>query len=338
MTKKGEMPLREDWESKIQTNHYIFPDICEPEKDAVVERTFIPREAAVTGTGSELAVEGIHIWYQSLEFLQSRTWVIENNFPRVQMNFNLAGNTAHYSNKLEKVFVRFRAGQHNLMLIPEGKTQMQWSARERTEIFSLSLSTDFFFNALPCTHRLCTHFRKAIDHRVPAFMSLRNLPVTPQMTHILFDILHCKYQGHHKSLFVKAKTIELLILQMEQYEHLPLPDFLSPINSSHADQMQVVRRMLDENLDRHWSLKDLAHKVGTNEFNLKKYFKEVFGKTVFGYLHEVRMETSKHELCKPNASISEVAQKMGYKHPTHFTAAFKKYHGILPTKLRTALS
>ncbi|WP_229207908.1 helix-turn-helix transcriptional regulator [Dyadobacter beijingensis] len=321
---------------KARTNHYVFPDICGLAKD-VYEKEFIAEEKSFSGNGREVGVEGIHLWYQSLEFHQKRTWLIENNAARVQMNFNLQGKTSFYSDKLGKVFVRFQGGQHNLMLIPEGKMRLQWPAGERTEIFSLSLSTGFFFDTLPDGHPLGRHFEKGVDLQLPAFMSLRNLPVTPRMAQVLFEILHCEYEGHYKKLFVRAKTVELLLLQLDQYENLPLPDFSSRLESEHAEQMHQVKRMLDEHLDRSWSLKDLAHVVGTNEFNLKKYFKEVFGTTVFNYLHEVRMETSRKELCKPGSTINDVAQRVGYKHATHFTAAFKKFHGVLPTKLRAAL-
>jgi AraC-like DNA-binding protein len=33
-------------------------------------------------------------------------------------------------------------------------------------------------------------------------------------------------------------------------------------------------------------------------------------------------------------TVSEISQKLGYKHATHFTSAFKKHFGYLPTKLR----
>lgn len=332
---KGELP--ENWEIKAQANRYVFPDICGLTKDDVYEKEFVPVEPAFSGNGREVGVEGVHLWYQSLEFHQKRTWLIENNAPRVQMNFNLQGKTSFYSDKLGKVFVRFKGGQHNLMLIPEGSMRLQWPAGERTEIFSLSLSTEFFFATLPASNPLCRHFGKGVDLQLPAFMSLRNLPVTPRMAQVLFDILHCDYEGHYKRLYVQAKAVELLLLQWDQYEKLPLPDFSSRLESEHADQMHAVRQVLDAHLDRNWSLKDLAHVVGTNEFNLKKYFKEVFGMTVFNYLHEARMEASRRELCKPGSTIHDVAQRVGYKHATHFTAAFKKYHGMLPTKLRAAL-
>ncbi|ACT92912.1 helix-turn-helix transcriptional regulator [Dyadobacter fermentans] len=331
MEKRGVGKLEPD--SSVVIHHYRFPDICQMKAHEVSDRALTMDEQDFAGIGREIAVEGIHLWYQSLKFAHQRTWQIRNDAPRVQMNFNLQGSTSFYSNKLEKVFVRFSTGQHNLILIPEGDIQMHWSADEHSEIFSLSLCTDFFQSLLPPSQRLSQHFQMGIEQRLPAFMSMRNLPVTAQMGRILFEILHCEYTGHHKSLFVKAKTVELLLLQMEQHEHLPLPSILSSLNSAHAEQMQLVKNILDENLGQQWSLKELARRVGTNEFNLKKYFKEVFGETVFGYLHQKRMETAKDELCQPGSSVNDIAQRMGYKHPTHFTAAFKKYHGILPSRL-----
>jgi AraC-like DNA-binding protein len=325
--------LKSDWEPEAEPEKYKFPDMGQVQPHEVVDREQLLRDPDYSGSGREVAVQDIHVWYQSIRFVNRRTWQVLDPTPRIQMNFNLRGTTTYYSDKLRNVFVRFHEGQHNLMLIPQGEFQMQCAGGEQSELFSLSLRTDFFFSLLPVTHRLCQHFRMGIKYQLPAFMSTRNLPVTGRMEHILFEIIHCKYTGHHKSLFVEAKTIELLLLQMEQYEYLPLPDILSGITSGHEQQMQDVKRLLDENLYQQWSLKELARQVGSNEFNLKKYFKEIFGETVFGYLHQKRMETAKDELCRPGSSVSEVSQRMGYKHPTHFTAAFKKHFGILPSRL-----
>jgi AraC-like DNA-binding protein len=328
------LPIAPDFHTDI--HHYLFPDISQVKPHEVADREVVMEEPDYSGVGRETIVEGIHLWYQSLKFVQPQAWQVTNPAPRIQMNFNLQGNTTYYSDKLEKVFVRFSTGQHNIMLIPEGGIRIQCAADEHSEIFSLSLSTDFFFSLLPSSHLLSRHFEMGVQYGLPAFMSLRNLPVSGQMGHILFEMIQCNYTGHQKGLFVKAKTIELLLLQMDQYEHLPLPSILSSLSSEHEEQMHQVKALLDANLDQQWSLKELARLVGSNEFSLKKYFKEVFGETVFGYLLQKRMETAKDELCKPGSSISEIAQRIGYKHPTHFTAAFKKYYGILPSRLSKA--
>ncbi|SDG21788.1 AraC-type DNA-binding protein [Dyadobacter soli] len=328
--KENDLPAKEP---NGDIDHHQFPDLSEVKGHEISDRELTMEGSDFFGLGREMAVEGIHVWYQSLAVARERTWHITDHAPRIQMNFNLQGNTTYYSNKLGKVFVRFSPGQHNLMLIPEGDIQVQCAPDEHSEIFSLNLAADFFFSLLPPSHLLSVHFEKGIRYKLPAFMSMRNLPVTGPMEHIIFEIIQCPYAGFHKSLFVRAKAIELLLLQMEQNEHLPLPSFLSTLSSEHAEQMHLVKKLLDENLDQQWSLKDLARQVGSNEFNLKKYFKEVFGETVFGYLHQKRMETAKDALCQPGSSVHDVAQRMGYKHPTHFTAAFKKHYGILPSKL-----
>jgi AraC-like DNA-binding protein len=214
---------------------------------------------------------------------------------------------------------------------------MRWHPDEESEAFCINLSPDFFFNYLPEEHPLYEHFQSGIKHVLPAFLSNRNLPLTPKIIATLFEILNCTYAGYHKSLFVKAKVIELIALQFDQYEQLPVPDITSTIKTEDVEKMHLAREILLENLEAPLSLKDLAHRVGTNEYNLKKYFKEVFGMTVFGYLHDVRMQQSREELTVPDNKIADIAQRIGYKHATHFTAAFKKHFGFLPTKFRIGL-
>jgi AraC-like DNA-binding protein len=46
------------------------------------------------------------------------------------------------------------------------------------------------------------------------------------------------------------------------------------------------------------------------------------------------MEKAKEILSKRGMNISEVAYEVGYKNPQHFTVAFKKYFGYVPSKLK----
>ncbi len=81
------------------------------------------------------------------------------------------------------------------------------------------------------------------------------------------------------------------------------------------------------------SLIDLAHQVGTNDAYLKKHFKEVFGTTVFGYLHDAKMREARKMLLE-DKTVTEVAYHTGYRYVAHFTRAFKKYFGVTPNQVR----
>lgn len=314
-----------------------YPDFAFLKKDEIIENEIEFDGQYMHGSGREILLQGVYFWYGNFQVTSRKPLVINTSASHIQMNFCLQNVTTYFSESFSKPFVRFKPYQHNLLLLPQRKMVMQWQPDVETEIFSINISPEFFFANLPETHPIYTHFQEGIAEVLPAFLSLRNLPVTPKMISALFEILHCQYSGYHKNLFVKAKVIELLALQFEQYEQLPLPDITSSLKPEDVHKMHLAKEILVENLEAPLSIKDLAHKVGTNEYNLKKYFKEVFGTTVFGYLHEFRMEKSKEELGVDGNKISDVAQRMGYKHATHFTAAFKKYYGYLPNKMRLGI-
>lgn len=314
-----------------------FPEYASLTKDEIIENHIDFCDEYRNGFGKEILMDGIYFWYGKFTVNSTKPMLVNTLSSHIQMNFSIQNVTTYFSDSLTKPFVRFKPHQHNLVLLPQRKMLVQWLADQETEIFSINITPEFFFNTLPESHPLSEHFKLGIEKRLPAFFSLRNLPVTAKMISVLFEILHCQYSGYHKSLFIKAKVIELLALQFEQYEHLPLPDITTPLKQEDVIKMHLARQILVENLEVTLSIKDLAQQVGTNEYSLKKYFKEVFGTTVFGYLHDFRMEKSKEQLSVEGSKISEVALKMGYKHATHFTAAFKKYYGFLPNKMRIGL-
>ncbi len=54
---------------------------------------------------------------------------------------------------------------------------------------------------------------------------------------------------------------------------------------------------------------------------------------VFGHLADLRMEKARQMLGTSRYTVSEVAHEVGYKNAHHFTAAFKKKFGHLPSKM-----
>lgn len=74
--------------------------------------------------------------------------------------------------------------------------------------------------------------------------------------------------------------------------------------------------------------------VGINQTKLKSGFKQLFGTTVFGYLTDIRMEKARLLILSEKKNVGEVADLVGYQHPHHFAAAFKRKFGYSPGKLK----
>jgi AraC-like DNA-binding protein len=161
-------------------------------------------------------------------------------------------------------------------------------------------------------------------------------PTTLQMNQVIRGImLNIDKRGNHH-IYFEAKALELLFLELEQLAALAKQPGSPFLKAHDVERVYLAKAMVEENLLNPCSLIELAHRVGLNDFKLKKGFREVFGTTVFSYLYELRMEKAKL-LLKNGKPVREVAFEVGYKNAHHFTTAFKKKFGYLPSKINRFL-
>lgn len=78
----------------------------------------------------------------------------------------------------------------------------------------------------------------------------------------------------------------------------------------------------------------LAEKFKISESKLKSEFKQFFGKPIYKYFQEKQMLLAKELIVENRLLIKEISYKFGYENTSKFSAAFKKYHGILPSDLQ----
>jgi len=161
---------------------------------------------------------------------------------------------------------------------------------------------------------------------------LPNRLTTPAMQHIIATVIKCSENNCLHRIFLAAKMLELLFLDMEQLINNKDQPRAFPFKINDLEKLEKAKILIGENMQAPCSLIELAHKVGLNDFKLKKGFKEAYGTTVFGHLLELRMEKAKTMLSSARYTVSEVAYEVGYKNAHHFTVAFKKRFGYLPSK------
>lgn len=108
------------------------------------------------------------------------------------------------------------------------------------------------------------------------------------------------------------------------------------LKAADIERLWAVRDFIDQNYRQPLSITGLARLAGINQMKLKNGFKELFVTTVVGYLSDVRMQEAKRLLLDEKLYVHEVADRIGYQHAHHFTAAFRKKFGILPGALRNS--
>jgi AraC-like DNA-binding protein len=75
----------------------------------------------------------------------------------------------------------------------------------------------------------------------------------------------------------------------------------------------------------------LARRVGLNECYLKAGFRRRTGQSIGEFVRTLRMEHALELIESGRSSILQAALAVGYSNPSHFSAAFKRHHGRLPS-------
>ncbi|MHA4811734.1 helix-turn-helix domain-containing protein [Flavitalea flava] len=82
---------------------------------------------------------------------------------------------------------------------------------------------------------------------------------------------------------------------------------------------------------------DLAEIFSLPIRKLQQGIKKKTGMGLHDYLIKVRMENAKLLLSDFDLSVKEIANKIGYKTPSHFGDYFKKTQGLTPSQYRSKL-
>ncbi|MGL5833216.1 MAG: helix-turn-helix transcriptional regulator [Waterburya sp.] len=161
--------------------------------------------------------------------------------------------------------------------------------------------------------------------------------ITPEIHQILQQILYCPHEGFFKQMYLKGKAWELLTLCFQSLLGEKSESRQKLLEPSEVEKIHHAKEILISQLNNPPSLLDLAQQANLNDFSLKQGFKQVFGTTVFKYLHEHRLEIARQLLINSDLNIQTIARQVGFAHRSYFAQAFCKKFGLNPQKYRQRL-
>jgi len=163
---------------------------------------------------------------------------------------------------------------------------------------------------------------------------LKLLPCPPsrmpdKMNFLIHEMLRNPYGENLRDFYYQNCIRELLFFHLTQH-HQPIPGKLEDRDIAaiyHADSI------ISSNLHQHFTIDKLSRMTGTNQFKLKKGFKQLFENSVVAFVNEHRLNEAKRLIYEGEKNMSTIAYELGYAHPQHFQRAFKKKFGVTPGSL-----
>ncbi|MEH2010278.1 helix-turn-helix transcriptional regulator [Nostoc sp.] len=260
-----------------------------------------------------------------------------DNLPELTSKFFLSGgvrtvtpNVPGVSDDYEEV-----VGYNYLFCLPDVQEFEHFTANQQDQNIKIYWNAD-----------LLSSFQSSFDQLPALLEQLKENPMkqrfhqplgvtTPTMQLLLKQILQCPFRETLRLMYLEAKVLELLVLQIAQWgeNHHPLQRSLY-FRADEIERLHHAKAILNQRLPHPPSLLNLAKEIGLNDFKLKRGFREVFGTTVLGYVQSLRLEQAKQLLRGTNLLIAQIAYQVGYESTSHFSYLFKRQFGMTPREYR----
>lgn len=138
--------------------------------------------------------------------------------------------------------------------------------------------------------------------------------------------------GKTSKLRIYAATLEFLSMQLQTCSdqnqcNLPLRT---------RRQLREAHELLLADLSAPPTIAELALETGLNQLKLKQGFKLMYGDSIYALFLKHRMAKAK-ELLK-NHSVTDAAVSLGYSNISHFSTAFRKQYGLLPSEIKRGVA
>ncbi|MGQ7814104.1 helix-turn-helix domain-containing protein [Metapseudomonas furukawaii] len=141
------------------------------------------------------------------------------------------------------------------------------------------------------------------------------------------------HAGEYDGLRQRIHALSLLAEQLNLLA--PAGPCSERLKSRDRDALERIEACLRAHLDQPLNIAWMCTALGISEYKLKEYFRRAYGSSPARHLTEMRMLKAR-EMLTSGYRVSEAAYRVGYQHPSNFSAAFTRFFGYPPKSIRSS--
>lgn len=276
----------------------------------------------------EKSFDGVQVISCDYALERSQDLLIDVRNDALKMHFRLAGESNCYCD--EQGGFGLKTGEHSLMFHSNCETKVVMNpTADKGKFIEVMITRSLFEQFFEQGNDFQKRFLDLATSKSHVWTD-QSLKITPEMFAILTDLQKDTYTGHLKKLYLEAKMTELMLLQVDAFDKAKANDSLK-FTTQELDKIQYAKALIEQHIQEPLTVQQLSREVSLNMKKLTTGFKAVFQTTIFEYANSYRMHEAKRLLLDHKWYVGEVSEHLGYKNPQHFTVAFKKYYGVLPS-------
>ena len=142
--------------------------------------------------------------------------------------------------------------------------------------------------------------------------------------------------GNEDVLFIRSRIYELVL---HFFKKVFSPGQVELINSAiHYEQIVQAEKLITADITKTPKIDAIAKEVNMSVSSLLRQFKLMYGKNIYAYYVEKKMEFAKKMIQENNIAVKEIAEILGYNQASPFIEAFTKHHGYSPGSLKLIIN
>jgi len=243
----------------------------------------------------------------------------------IQFHFCISGSITFNYNK-GAYNLRLDGGKFLTLYNPEKHLTIDASAAKNSKVISVLIPIVEFHKLFSSSSSDIPFFENKSLNQKHYSESL----ISNSILIVLNQIIKNDMDNSTRSLLYRAKIYELFSLIFKKTKEIDLDQCPFLNNDENLKKIAKAKDVILKDIKNPPSLIELSKTIDLSLKNLKKGFKEIYGKPVYKYLFDFKMERAKQLLSNGNLNVNEVSYDLGYSSSSHFIAAFKKKYGITP--------
>ncbi|GGI43986.1 AraC family transcriptional regulator [Paenibacillus marchantiophytorum] len=131
-------------------------------------------------------------------------------------------------------------------------------------------------------------------------------------------------------------NFQLLFTRLSR-QYLPDKFADKPVPARHSESFKPLIEYLEAHIAEPLSIEQAAKMVNLNPYHFCKTFKKMTGRTFVDYVNGLRIHEADRLLRETDATVTEIAERIGCGNPNYFTKLYKKYKNYPPSEARRRL-
>lgn len=260
---------------------------------------------------------------------ENKTVIFWFDKPMVELLVCLEGKGEVY---VSGQYVQLRKGTMSMRLIDSVKGEYFFIGGKQINTLGIHIPVTTFNHYIQdIDGQTSTNFQQLLGQK--SLLQFQQ-PLDMNTSQLARQMMHASYSNMTPNIFIESKALELFSLAVHHFLMDRYPVKLLPsITRTDLERLHNAQELLLSRMENPPTLMELSRMIGLNDYKLKTSFKAVYGKTVFGYLREKRLEKALQLLKSGETRVAEAAVEVGYTNASHFADAFRKQYGINPSEL-----